>query len=111
MQVNRRFVAFVIMLVIGLQGPSLAYASAVTTKTMPPACAGQAMGQNGCDGCPCCPAGSAPGACCTGGIVFTGLSSALVIPLIVPVYRLPAAAGFVGFATERPTPLLRPPIA
>lgn len=111
MYVKRRFVVLVIMLVIGLQGPSLAYASAVTTKTMPPACAGHTVGQNGCDGCPCCPPGSAPGVCCTGGVVFTGMSSALVIPLVIPVYRLPAAAGFVDFATERPTPPLRPPIA
>lgn len=110
-RVNRRFVAFVIMVAMGLQGPSLAYASAVTTKTMPPACAGQMVAQNGCDGCPCCPPGSGPGVCCTGGLVFTGIPSALIVPLVVPVYRLPAAPGFVGFATERPTPLLRPPIA
>jgi hypothetical protein len=109
--VNRRFVAFLIMLAIGLQGPSLAYAAAMTAKTMPAGCAGQTLGQNGHDNCPCCPQGSAPGLCCTGGIVFTGMASALVMPLIMPVYRMPAASSFVAFATERPTPLLRPPIA
>jgi hypothetical protein len=109
--VNRRFVAFLIVLAIGLQGPSLAYAAAVTAKTMPPACAGHTLGQYGNDNRPCCPQGCAPGLCCTGGIVFTGMPSALVIPLIIPVYRMPAASRFLAFATERPTPLLRPPIA
>jgi hypothetical protein len=108
---NRRFVAFLIMLAIGLQGPTLAYAAAVTANTMPAGCAGHTLGQNGHDDSSCCPQGSAPGLCCAGGIAFTGMPSALVIPLIIPVYRLPAASGFVAFATERPTPLLRPPIA
>jgi hypothetical protein len=109
--VNRRFVAFLIMLAIGLQGPSLAYATAVSAKTMPAGCAGHMLGQSGHDNCPCCPQGSAPGLCCAGGIVFTAMPSALVIPPVIPVYRMPAASGFVAFTTERPTPLLRPPIA
>jgi hypothetical protein len=108
---NRRFVAFLIMLAMGLQGPSLAYAAAVSAKTMPAGCAGHTLGQSGHDNGSCCPQGSVPGLCCVGGIVFTGMSSALVIPLIIPVYRMPAGSGFVAFATERPTPLLRPPIA
>jgi hypothetical protein len=106
---NRRFVAFLIMLVIALQGPSFAYAGAVSAKTMPARCAGHTLGQNGHGSC--CPQGSAPGLCCAGGIVVTGMPSALLIPLIIPVYRMPAASGFLAFATERPTPLLRPPIA
>jgi hypothetical protein len=109
--VNRRFVAFVIMLAIGLQGPSLAYAAAASTKTTPAGCVGETLGQSGHDNGSCCPQGSAPGLCCAGGIVFTGMPSALVTPLITPVYRLPAASGFVAFATERPALLLRPPIA
>ena len=109
--VNRRFVAFLIVLAIALQGPSLAYAAAVTAKTVPAGCAGHAFGHSGDDNRPCCPQGSAPGLCCSGGIVFTDMPSALVVALIVPVYRMPAASGFVAFATERPTPLLRPPIA
>lgn len=108
---NRRFVAFLIMLAIGLQGPSLAYASALTAKTMPPASAGHTLAQSGTDNCPCCPQGGAPGLCCSGGIVFTGVPSALSVPLLVPVYRMPVVSGLVAFATERPTPLLRPPIA
>ena len=108
---NRRFVAFLIMLAIGLYGPSLAYSSAVTAKTMPPTCAGHTVDQSGHDNCPCCPQDSAPGLCCTGGIVFTGITSSLVTPLVVAVYRMPAASGFAAFATERPAPLLRPPIA
>jgi hypothetical protein len=108
---NRRFVAFLIMLAVALQGPGLAYATAVSAKTMPTGCAGHTLGQSGHDNCPCCPQGSVPELCCAGGIVFTGMPSALVIPLTIPVYRMPAASGFVAFATERPTPILRPPIA
>jgi hypothetical protein len=107
---NRRFVAFLIMLAIGLQGPSLAYAAAVSAKTMPAGCTGHTLGQNGHDNDPCCPQGSAPGLCCAGGIVFTGMPSVLFVPLMISVYRMPPASGFVAFATERPTPLLRPPI-
>lgn len=98
---------FLIVLALGLQGPSLAYASGVTPKTMPP-CAGYTLGDH--DNCPCCPLGSAPALCCSGGIVFTGFPSAPLIPVVVPFYRMPAASGFAAFATERPTPLLRPPI-
>jgi hypothetical protein len=108
---NRRFIAFLIMLAIGLQGPSLAYAAAVSAKTMPARCADHTLGQNDHDDGSCCPQGSAPGLCCAGGLVFTGMPSAPVIPLIIPVYRMPAASGVVAFATKRPTPLLRPPIA
>jgi hypothetical protein len=108
---NRRFVALLVMLAIGLQGPSLAYAAVVNAKTTPAGCAGHTLGQNAHDNRSCCPQGSAPGLCCAGGIVFSGMPSTLVIPLIVPVYRMPAASGFVASATERPTPLLRPPIA
>jgi hypothetical protein len=108
---NRRCVAFLIILAIGLQGPSLAYADAVSAKTMPAGCAGQTLGHSGHDNGSCCPQGSAPGLCCAGGIVFTGVPSTLVMPLVIPVYRMPTASGFVAFATERPTPLLRPPIA
>lgn len=105
---NRRFVALLLILSLGLQGPSFAYAAA---KTMSPACAGHTLGQNGHENCPCCPQGSAPGLCCTGAVVFTGMSVELSMPLVTPVYRLPVASGLVAFASERPTPLLRPPIA
>jgi hypothetical protein len=108
--VNRRFVAFLIMLAIGLQGPSLAYAAAVAAKTMPTGCAGHVLGQNGQDDS-CCPQGVAPGLCCAGGLVFSGMPSALGLPLSGRIYFLPTVSGSVAFASERPTPLLRPPIA
>ena len=108
---NRRFVAFLMVVAISLQGPSLAYAAAATAKTMPAGCASHTLAQNSHDDCPCCPQGSASGFCCAGAIVFTGMPTALVLPIIIPVYRMPAASGFVAFATECPTPPLRPPIA
>jgi len=108
---NRRFVALLVVLAISLQGPSLAYAAALTAKTMPAACAGQVLGHSGTDDSSCCPQGILPGLCCAGGLVFTGMPSAPITLLSVSLHLLPAASGSVAFATERPAPLLRPPIA
>src|ERR1700687_2732218 len=99
------------MLAIGLQGPILAYAGTVTAKTMPAGCAGHTLGQSTNADSSCCPQGIAPGLCCAGGLVLTGIPSA---PVTRPAQRLhlsPPASGPVAFATERPTPLIRPPIA
>ena len=61
---NQRFVAFLIMLAIGLQGPTLAYAASLTAKTMPSGCTSQMLGQSGHDNAPCCPDNMGPGLCC-----------------------------------------------
>jgi hypothetical protein len=108
--VNRRFVALLVVLAIGLQGPILAYAGAVTAKTVPPGCAGHVLGQNGTDGS-CCPQGILPGLCCAGGLVLTAVPSAPVTVPAVPLRLVVFPAGSIPFATERPAPLLRPPIA
>jgi len=106
---NRRFVGLLVVLAISLQGPSLAYAAAAGAKTMPASCADHILGQSGSDDA-CCPQGLLPGACCAGGLVLTGMPSAPVLPA-APLHLLPPASGSVPFATERPSPLLRPPIA
>jgi hypothetical protein len=109
--VNRRFIALLVILAICLQGPSLAYASAAATQNMPTSCAGHTLGHSGHNSPCCCPQGVAPGLCCAGGLVFTGTSSALLIPLSQPLQLLSSISGSTRFATECPTPLLRPPIA
>jgi hypothetical protein len=108
---NRRFVAFLVVLAISLQGPSLSYAAAFTAKTMPAACAGHVLGHTGNDDSSCCPQGIAPGCCCAGGLALTGMASAPIAVPAAPLHLLPVTLGSVAFATERPAPLLRPPIA
>lgn len=107
---NRRLVALLVVLAISLQAPSLAYAAAAAAKTMPASCAGHVLGQSDNDNS-CCPQGMLPGVCCAGGLVLTGMPSVPVTLASVPLHLLPSAAGSVPFATERPSPLLRPPIA
>ena len=107
---NRRFVALLVMFAMGLHGPILAYAGVANAKTMPAACAGHALG-HGSNDSSCCPQGIAPGVCCGGGMVLTGIPSTPTTPPTVPSRFVPSASGSVAFATQRPTPLLRPPIA
>jgi hypothetical protein len=107
---NRRFVVLLVVLAISLQGPSFAYAAALSAKTMPAACAGQVLGHSGADDSSCCPHGILPGLCCAGGLVFTGMPSAPLALLSVSLRLMPAASGSVAFTTELPAPLLRPPI-
>jgi hypothetical protein len=106
-----RFVAFVIMLAIGLQGPSLAYAAAVTSKTMRSDCASHMVDQSGHTNESCCPDNLSPGLCCAGGVVFGGTPTLLLTRISIPAHLLPPDSGSVAFATERPSPPLRPPIA
>jgi hypothetical protein len=106
---SRRFVPLVVLVAISLQGPILAYAGAVTAKTVTPACAAHLPGHDGADDS-CCPQGILPGLCCAGGLVLTAVPSAAVTVPAVPLHLMPLPAGFVAFATERPAPLLRPPI-
>jgi hypothetical protein len=107
---NRRFVGLLVVLAMSLQGPSLAYAAAATAKTMPASCATHVLGQSGSDNA-CCPQGMLPGVCCAGGLVVTGMPSAPATLPVAPLHLLPFASGSVRFSTERPSPLLRPPIA
>ena len=107
---NRRFVGLLVVLAISLQGPSLAYAAGAAAKTMPASCASHILGQSGSDNA-CCPQGMLPGVCCAGGLVLTGMPSAPVTLPAAPLHFLPSPSGSVPFATERPAPLLRPPIA
>ena len=101
--------AFLVVAAVSLQGPSLAYAAAA--KTMPATCAGHVLSHPGNDATSCCPQRIQPGICCAGGFVLAGMPSAPVTLPSVALHFLPAASGSVPFATERPAPPLRPPIA
>jgi hypothetical protein len=105
---NRRLVALLVVLAISLQGPSLAYAAAA--KMMPASCAGHVLDHSG-NNDSCCPQGVLPGLCCAGGLVLTGLPSTQMTLPLVSSSRMPPVSGSVAFATERATPLFRPPIA
>ncbi len=107
---SRRVIALLVVLVISVQGPTFAYADAAAAKTVPAACAGHMLGHHGGHDC-CCPEGMLPGPCCAGGLVVTGMPSATVSAPAVASRLLPSNSGSVAFATERPSPLLRPPIA
>lgn len=106
---KRRLVAFLVVLAIGLQGPTFAYADAAAAKTMPASCAGHMLAHHGSQTC-CCPEALLPGVCCAGGLVLSGMASATVPPPATLSRLLPVSSGSVAFATERPSPPLRPPI-
>jgi hypothetical protein len=108
---NRRFVAILLILAIGLQGPSLAYAAALTAKTMPTGCASYMLSQDGHDNASCCPDNIGAGLCCSAGVVFGGVPSLLLTRISSPARLLPPDSGAVTLATERPSPPLRPPIS
>ena len=110
-RVNRRFVLFLVMLALGLQGPSLAYTASMA-KFAPAPCAGYTLGHGGAhDASSCSPQGAAPGLCCAGGVVLSGIPSAIITTPSIPVQVRPPASASVALATERPAPLLRPPIS
>jgi hypothetical protein len=108
---NRRFVAFLVMLAIGLQGPSLAYAAALTAKTVPTGCASHMVGHSGHQNPSCCPDPMTAALCCAVGIVLGGASQLHPPRISTPTRLSPPESGSVAFATERPIPPLRPPIA
>src|ERR1700739_1592687 len=111
---NRRLIASLIVLAIGLQGPILAYAttaiSAVSTMTTPAdCCPGHESGLAG-NGCSSCLAGVVAGECCGGSVVFAAILGSHISLLAPLLHLLPSESGSVSFATERPGPQLRPPI-
>src|ERR1700751_2490434 len=103
---NRRLIAFLILLAIGLQGPILAYAttaiSAVSTMTTPAdCCPGHESGLAG-NGCSSCLPGVVAGDCCGGSIVSTAILGSHISLLALPSHLLPSESGSVSFAMERP---------
>jgi hypothetical protein len=108
---NRRFVALLIVFVIALQGPRLAYANALTAKTMPAGCASHVVGHSGQEAPSCCPDTLTAALCCSVGMVFGGAPALHLARAPLAAHRLPPESGSVVFATEHPIPPLRPPIA
>jgi len=105
---SRRLIALLCVLVMGLQGPLLAYAAASTTAAAH-CCPGQESGTAGSD-CPPCPTGVLAGACCAGSPVFTAMLYPQISLLVTSSRLLLPESGSVPFATESPTPRFRPPI-
>ena len=100
---NRRLVALLIVLAIGLQGPILAYADTVTAGHSANCCLGHGCGQTSEGSSPCCPAGGPTATCHTGSAVLSS-------PSALPLQFLTSESGSVPFATESLGPELRPPI-
>jgi hypothetical protein len=111
---NRRLVAFLIVLAMTLQGPILSYAATMTAAesamAMPADCCPGHGSDHANHGFSCCPAGLLAAACCAGpGIVAAILPSHVTLPA-PPLHLLPWESGSVSYATESPGPQLRPPI-
>lgn len=109
--VSRRFIALLIVFVVALQGPALAYAAASTVSTTTThCCPGHELGNAG-NGCNSCPAGVlAAGGCCAGCAVFIAMPSSQLSLWAPPLNLLPSESRSVSFDTESPTPQIRPPI-
>ena len=105
---SRRLIALLVVLVMSLQGPFLAYAAASTTAAAH-CCPGQESGIAGNE-CPPCPAGVLAGACCAGSPVFTAILYPHISLLVSSSRLLLSESDSVPFATESPTPRFRPPI-
>jgi len=106
---SRRFIALLVVLVMGLQGPILAFAAAATTTVTAHCCPGHDSGIAG-NGCSPCPAGVLAGTCCAGSPVFTARLDSQ-IPIFMPASTLLLSqSDSIAFVTESPTPNFRPPI-
>ena len=107
---NRRLVALLIVLAIGLQGPILAYADTVTAGHSANCCLGHGCGQTSEGSSPCCPAGGPAATCHTDSAVLTAIIASQSSPSALPLQFLTSESGSVPFATESLGPELRPPI-
>ena len=67
---SRRLIALLVVLVMGLQGPILAFAAASTTTGAAHCCPGHESGVAG-NRCAPCPASVLAGTCCAASPVFT----------------------------------------
>jgi hypothetical protein len=106
---SRRFIALIVVLVMGLQGPFLAMAAAPGMTATGHCCPGHQSGHDD-NGCPPCPAGVLVGTCSAGSPVFaTSLCTHISLSLR-PVSFLLSALDSVPFVTESPDPRFRPPI-
>lgn len=106
---GQRLVALLVVLVMGLQGPVLAYASGSAAPTAAHCCPGTDTGHSG-NGCSSCPDTVAAGACCAGSAFFATMTDVPTSLTVAPPSLLLTQAGSVSFATECPSPQFRPPI-
>jgi len=105
---SRRFIALLVVLVMGLQGPIVAFAGA--SPTAAGHCCPDHRSGNAANGCTSCPAGVLAATCCAANSASTAILSSPVSPVAPPTGHLLPESGSVSFATENPTPQFRPPI-
>jgi len=106
---SRRFVALIVVLLMGLQGPLLAMAAAPGMTTTGPCCPGHQPGHNG-NGCPPCPAGVPVSTCSAGSLVSAASPGTQISLLMRPTGFLLSQLDSVPFGTQSPDPRFRPPI-
>lgn len=106
---SRRFIALIVVLVMGLQGPLLAIAAVPGMTATGDCCPGHQTGHDG-NGCPPCPAGVLVGTCNAGSPGSTATLYTQVSLLLRPTSFLLLALDSVPFVTESPDPRFRPPI-
>lgn len=110
---TRGFVTLLLIMVVGLEGPALAYATAASPAgsalTAPADCLAHLPAKASGDSA-CCWPGALASACCAGSIVFATILSTQMSSPALSLALVPHAGGSVAFATESPGPELRPPI-
>ena len=105
---NRRIVAAVLILVMSLQGPLLAFRAVVgATGAGLSQCAETTAGD--CDSC--CTHGSTPAACLASCAALVAVLPGFSVPRIPHGQLIVASVRPASFASEQPVPLIRPPIA
>jgi len=110
---DRRLIAWIVLLALAWQGPALAYSVSLTSGARTTSGTTQCVGDplpngNGCDGCCSHNSGSCAIACAfsLGAVVPASLA-----PVIVTVFHSPAPdANRAAFVEHHPARLLRPPI-
>lgn len=106
---SSRFVALVVVLVMGLQAPFLAMAAAPGMTATGHCCPGHQSGHDG-NGCLPCPAGVLVGTCSAGSPVFAASLCTQISLRLRPTGFLLSDLDSVPFVTESPDPHFRPPI-
>ena len=111
---NSRFIALLLVLAMGLQGPLLAYAAA-------PGASGPGTATiSVCPDGTVLQAGNDCSSCCSHGSIPAGCIAVCAVPMATPVLAIvdwafaleaaPPTSVSVSFVGQRPDPLIRPPI-
>jgi hypothetical protein len=104
--VTRQFIALILMLAIGLEGSSAAFAA-----TAPVSIDCQTKAHSGAAQNSCCPNGQRPVSCC---LDLCLLTVGATVSQVVPTWFIPPSESMVAtpaiFSSRGDSPLIRPPI-